>query len=87
MGIDHQQDIKRMVKLAHFCIANFSDNLVSHPLPICVLILLLTCETEEDTKERVKRAAAAARRWREYSRKGADRPPTFKLPEAASNQE
>lgn len=37
-------------------------------------------------KERAKRAAAAARRWREYSRKGADKPPTFKLPEAISNK-
>ncbi|KAM0855391.1 hypothetical protein ACQ4PT_049801 [Festuca glaucescens] len=44
-------------------------------------------KNEEDTKERVMRAAAAARRWREYSRKGADRPPTFKLPEAASTKE
>ncbi|KAJ3684860.1 hypothetical protein LUZ61_014024 [Rhynchospora tenuis] len=40
--------------------------------------------TEEETKARAKRAAEAARRWREYSRKGADRPPTFKLPEAMS---
>ncbi|XP_043689704.1 chaperone protein dnaJ C76, chloroplastic isoform X1 [Telopea speciosissima] len=43
--------------------------------------------TEESAKERAKKAAAAARRWREYSRKGADRPPTFKLPEAISNKE
>lgn len=43
--------------------------------------------TEEEAKERSKRAAAAARRWREYSRKGADRPPTFKLPEALTNKE
>lgn len=43
--------------------------------------------TEEETKERAKKAAAAARRWREYSRSGADRPPTFKLPEAISNKE
>ena len=42
---------------------------------------------EEDVKERAKRAAAAARRWREYSRKGADKPPTFKLPEAVSHNE
>ncbi|KAJ4977409.1 hypothetical protein NE237_002515 [Protea cynaroides] len=42
---------------------------------------------EEEVKERAKTAAAAARRWREYSRKGADRPPTFKLPEAISNKE
>lgn len=38
--------------------------------------------TEEEAKERARRAAAAARRWREYSRKGADKPPTYKLPEA-----
>ncbi|XP_019194093.1 PREDICTED: uncharacterized protein LOC109188053 [Ipomoea nil] len=40
--------------------------------------------TEEEAKERAGRAAAAARRWREYSRKGVDKRPTFKLPEAAS---
>lgn len=38
--------------------------------------------TEEEVEERTKRAAAAARRWREYSRRGADKPPTYKLPEA-----
>eukprot|EP00268_Persea_americana_P010608 TRINITY_DN1431_c1_g3_i3.p1 TRINITY_DN1431_c1_g3~~TRINITY_DN1431_c1_g3_i3.p1 ORF type:complete len:330 (+),score=53.87 TRINITY_DN1431_c1_g3_i3:422-1411(+) len=43
--------------------------------------------TEEEVKERAKSAAAAARRWREYSRTGADRRPTFKLPEAMSNKE
>ncbi|KAL2496974.1 DNAJ heat shock N-terminal domain-containing protein [Forsythia ovata] len=43
--------------------------------------------TEEEMKERARRAAAAARRWREYSRRGADKPPTFKLPEAVSNRE
>lgn len=43
--------------------------------------------TEEEVKERAKKAAAAARRWREYSRKGADKPPTYKLPEAMSNKE
>ncbi|XP_019451140.1 PREDICTED: uncharacterized protein LOC109353361 [Lupinus angustifolius] len=40
--------------------------------------------SEEEVNERAKRAAAAARRWREYSRKGVDKPPTFKLPEGAS---
>ncbi|CAD6236947.1 unnamed protein product [Miscanthus lutarioriparius] len=44
-------------------------------------------KNEEEAKERAKRAAAAARRWREYSRKGADKPPTFKLPEAVPNKE
>ncbi|OVA15288.1 3Fe-4S ferredoxin [Macleaya cordata] len=43
--------------------------------------------SEEEVKERANRAAAAARRWREYSRKGADTPPTFKLPETISNKE
>ncbi|XP_058100860.1 chaperone protein dnaJ C76, chloroplastic [Magnolia sinica] len=43
--------------------------------------------SEEEAKERAKRAAAAARRWREYSSKGADRPPTFKLPETISNKD
>ncbi|KAG8386783.1 hypothetical protein BUALT_Bualt03G0184800 [Buddleja alternifolia] len=43
--------------------------------------------TEEQVKERAARAAAAARRWREYSRKGVDKPPTFKLPETVSNKE
>jgi hypothetical protein len=39
---------------------------------------------EEEVKERAKRAAAAARKWREYSRKkGAA--PTVKLPEATSS--
>lgn len=42
---------------------------------------------EEEVKERAKRAAAASRRWREYSRKGVDKPSTFKLPEAMSNKE
>ncbi|KAL2483434.1 DNAJ heat shock N-terminal domain-containing protein [Forsythia ovata] len=40
--------------------------------------------TEKNVKERVRRAAAAARRWREYSRRGVDKPPTFKLPEAVT---
>nr|CAB3478199.1 unnamed protein product [Digitaria exilis] len=44
-------------------------------------------KNEEEVKERAKRAAAAARRWREYSRKGADKPPTYKLPEAVPNKE
>ncbi|XP_072968433.1 chaperone protein dnaJ C76, chloroplastic isoform X1 [Typha angustifolia] len=43
--------------------------------------------TEEEAKERAKRAAEAARRWRDYSRKGTDKPPTFKLPEAMSGKE
>ncbi|XP_078428308.1 DNAJ heat shock N-terminal domain-containing protein [Wolffia australiana] len=38
--------------------------------------------SEEEMKERARKAAAAARRWREYSRRGVDRPPTYKLPEA-----
>lgn len=42
---------------------------------------------EEEVKEMAKRAAAAARKWREYSRKGADRPPAFKLPESVSNKD
>ncbi|PVH62091.1 hypothetical protein PAHAL_3G204100 [Panicum hallii] len=42
---------------------------------------------EEEATERAKRAAAAARRWREYSRRGADRPPTYKLPEAVGNKD
>lgn len=43
--------------------------------------------SEEEVKERARRAAAAARRWREYSRRGVDKPPSFKLPEAISNKE
>ncbi|KAJ1441870.1 DnaJ domain containing protein [Sesbania bispinosa] len=43
--------------------------------------------SEEEVNERAKRAAAAARRWREYSRRGVDKPPTFKLPEAASSKD
>lgn len=42
---------------------------------------------EEETNERAKRAAAAARRWREYSRRGVDKPPTFKLPESISSND
>lgn len=42
---------------------------------------------EEEVNERAKRAAAAARKWREYSRKRADKPPKFKLPEAASTKD
>ncbi|BAT92375.1 uncharacterized protein HKW66_Vig0219720 [Vigna angularis] len=38
--------------------------------------------SDEEVEERARRAASAARRWREYSRKGVDNPPTFKLPEA-----
>ncbi|CAN1123147.1 Chaperone protein dnaJ C76, chloroplastic [Linum perenne] len=43
--------------------------------------------SEEETKERARRAAAAARRWREYSRRGVDKPPTYKLPDAVSKNE
>lgn len=43
--------------------------------------------TEEEARERARRAAAAARRWREYSRRGVDRPPAFKLSEAASKDD
>lgn len=43
--------------------------------------------SDEEATERAKRAATAARRWREYSRKGADRPPRYKLPEAVGNKE
>ncbi|KAK9922807.1 hypothetical protein M0R45_031253 [Rubus argutus] len=43
--------------------------------------------SEEETKERAKRAAAASRRWREYSRRGADKPPSYKLPDAISQNE
>lgn len=42
---------------------------------------------DEEVEERARRAASAARRWREYSRKGVDNPPTFKLPEANSAKE
>ncbi|WRX07526.1 hypothetical protein QQP08_000013, partial [Theobroma cacao] len=41
----------------------------------------------EEVKERARRAAAAARRWREYSRRGVEEPSTFNLPEAVSNKE
>ncbi|GMH12632.1 hypothetical protein Nepgr_014473 [Nepenthes gracilis] len=43
--------------------------------------------TEEAVKERAKWAAAAARRWREYSRRGSDKPPAYKLPETVANKE
>ncbi|AEC10164.1 putative 3Fe-4S ferredoxin, DnaJ domain, 4Fe-4S ferredoxin-type, iron-sulfur binding protein [Arabidopsis thaliana] len=41
-------------------------------------------KSEEEVQERAQRAAAAARRWREYSRRGVDKRPTFKLPDSAS---
>ncbi|XP_052179170.1 chaperone protein dnaJ C76, chloroplastic [Diospyros lotus] len=44
-------------------------------------------KSEEEVKERARRAATAARRWREYSRRGVDKPPTFKLPEALLDKE
>ncbi|XP_010506112.1 PREDICTED: uncharacterized protein LOC104782785 isoform X1 [Camelina sativa] len=40
-------------------------------------------KSEEEVQERAQRAAAAARRWREYSRRGVDKRPTFKLPDSA----
>ncbi|CAJ1956730.1 unnamed protein product [Sphenostylis stenocarpa] len=43
--------------------------------------------SEEEVEERERRAASAARRWREYSRRGVDKPPTFKLPEASPSKE
>ncbi|KAL5055114.1 hypothetical protein RYX36_035796 [Vicia faba] len=43
--------------------------------------------SEEEVKERAKRAAAAARKWREYSRKGVSKSPTVKLPEATSTKD
>lgn len=43
--------------------------------------------SEEEINQRARRAAAAARRWREYSRKGVDKPPTYKLPETIVNEE
>ncbi|KAL4585303.1 hypothetical protein LXL04_009920 [Taraxacum kok-saghyz] len=39
-----------------------------------------TPTSDEEVKERANRAAAAARRWREYSRRGVDKPATYKLP-------
>ena len=43
--------------------------------------------TEEEVKERASRAAAAARRWREYSRRGVDKPASYKLPDTVSSSE
>ncbi|XP_024987286.1 chaperone protein dnaJ C76, chloroplastic isoform X1 [Cynara cardunculus var. scolymus] len=43
--------------------------------------------TEEEVKERASRAAAAARRWREYSRRGVDKPASYKLPDTVSKSE
>ncbi|KAI5084259.1 hypothetical protein GOP47_0000428 [Adiantum capillus-veneris] len=37
-------------------------------------------DVDVDLQERAAKAAAAARRWREYSRKGVDRKPTYNLP-------
>jgi hypothetical protein len=52
-----------------------------------LIVLSLNVLPEEEASERAKRAAAAARRWREYSRRGADKPPTYKLPEAVGNKD
>lgn len=41
----------------------------------------------EEVKERASRAAAAARRWREYSRRGVDKPASYKLPDTVSTKE
>ncbi|XP_076931365.1 chaperone protein dnaJ C76, chloroplastic-like isoform X1 [Bidens hawaiensis] len=43
--------------------------------------------TEEEVRERASRAAAAARRWREYSRQGVDKPATYKLPDSFTTTE
>lgn len=43
--------------------------------------------TDNNARERASRAAAAARKWREYSRKGVDRRPTCSLPESKSAEE
>ncbi|KMZ61035.1 Chaperone protein dnaJ [Zostera marina] len=37
--------------------------------------------SEAEVEERSKRVASAARRWRDYSSRGVDKRPTFKLPE------
>jgi len=42
---------------------------------------------DEEASERANRAATAARRWKEYSRKGTERPPRYKLPEAVGKDE
>ncbi|CAI9280003.1 unnamed protein product [Lactuca saligna] len=42
--------------------------------------------TDEEVKERGRRAAAAARRWREYSRRGVDKPATYKLPSQSQSE-
>ncbi|XP_039003912.1 chaperone protein dnaJ C76, chloroplastic-like [Hibiscus syriacus] len=44
-------------------------------------------KSEEEVKEKARRAATAAIRWREYSRRGVDKAPTIKLPEALSNKD
>jgi hypothetical protein len=52
-----------------------------------LIVISLNVLPEEEVSERAKRAAAAARQWREYSRRGADKPPTYKLPEAVGNKD
>ncbi|XP_047044737.1 chaperone protein dnaJ C76, chloroplastic-like isoform X1 [Lolium rigidum] len=42
---------------------------------------------DEEAVERANRAARAATRWREYSRKGTDKSPRYKLPEAVGKDE
>jgi hypothetical protein len=55
---------------------------------VVVLSLINQNQTEdEEASERANRATTAARPWREYSMKGADRPPRYKLPDAVGNKE
>lgn len=65
--------------------------MIVNSLPLWLMIIKYiythfdVCDvTEEEVQERAQRAAAAARRWREYSRRGVDKRPTFKLPDSAS---
>jgi hypothetical protein len=43
--------------------------------------------SDEEAVERANRAARATTRWREYSRKGTDKSPRYKLPEAVGKDE
>ncbi|XP_021897988.1 uncharacterized protein LOC110814740 [Carica papaya] len=52
-----------------------------------LILIHLYMVSKEEINQRARRAAAAARRWREYSRKGVDKPPTYKLPETIANEE
>ena len=73
---------------SNICLQNFSAwNTTDIVSILNISIQLGNIGTEQEVKDRASRAAAAARRWREYSRRGVDKPATYKLPDTVSNTE